>query len=1236
MADKRFEELKERDRKAFELYESEVKRLSSGKGLRFSDEALRLKESAVLAVATALSRKALQDVTFNILWDSKRAANFKVAAEARDPVLLAAIAGPKAMANLSGLAVADRGGSGKPNFLEKVAADAARDHMALAKSNPKLAALREAQWQSQRTVMSRGFMAGAMREVSDTYVKSISQTIAASRDGRPTVAPVEGWRPEGAFRSMSTLSPQLAAGRTPVQVLSQVPKEFRDNPALERSRARAALAAQVADSRSGVDGSGLAFRQAFRRYYAATRNALGRAGERVGLGIDAGVERAARARRAAVAKARDARGAVGADARAVGRGVAAGGRAVRDGAAAGGRAVRDGAAAGGRAVRDGAAAGGRAVRDGAAAGARAVAAGGRAVRDGAAAGGRAVREGAAAGGRAVRDGAAAGRRGLVGGAALAVGGVVAGAAAFGTGVVRLASRAAARISDAVGGASRRTVVNPVATGRFKRQLKSHMKQGPEATKSFLEKTLRSSSGRAVAMKAGLDPLTVAAALGSRDLKLSMSGQSLGTGAAPEVPGARESASRFTSFGLSSPAAPPAIPDTVRQFADELRHKDRQVESRLPSVVPPGVSVNMAKERASAGSLQSDREFQSLREELCSRSAGYSSADAAELPIRFGDHQEELAKLDLENQRLKDAGETRDVTEKGHPNYEKNRDLAASVDLALERGAEAKAERAVQAQDFDESRRAAVSMLEDDWTADRGAAALEPTSGPDKRPFAPTEIQKQYAAERISDLRLDLSPAAQDDARRNGLESVDPKTANDRIVLREIDLCRQTIGDYDRQHAQERGRDDRSPASRDAVPVGRDAGADGVPAQARPEDGAPGAGTSQARAEARAAEARAAAAASEARSPAAPAVSEPAGEARISPSAPAAASAQPAPAKSAREQPAAFPAKPAGAAPAKPEAPAPTPAPPKAAAPAQTDGAARQPAAAARAAGPAPAGSAPASKPAAPVVKPATAPASGAPARAARAAAAKPSQAEPMVERQLASAIILRVAGKERRADNVIKQVVRNHGDEFATTAAREKVCRGAEDHARAAFKLKGRTVPNGTSMSLDPAKLIVEAPSRSQPAAPAQARAAVPGAAAPSKPAQARAGGSAAKPVKPAKRAAPGGGSPSKPGKAARSARSVRSGKPASAVLAARAARTAKAPSAGKPGSARAAAAGGGSAWGSADSPSFAAPNLGALKRGGSSDRLLVARPSSAAAAASPAARKDKGQERSPDGARRA
>ena len=207
----------------------------------------------------------------------------------------------------------------------------------------------------------------------------------------------------------------------------------------------------------------------------------------------------------------------------------------------------------------------------------------------------------------------------------------------------------------------------------------------------------------------------------------------------------------------------------------------------------------------------------------------------------------------------------------------------------------------------------------------------------------------------------------------------------------------------------------------------------------------------------------------------------------------------------------------------------------------------------------------------------------------------------MVERKLASAIILRVAGKERRAANVIKQVVRTHAEQFRTGADREQLCRGAENHAR--VLLKGRKVPVGANVTLDPAKLPVPPQERSSASKPG--RATPPAPTGQQKPEASRAAGAQAapaQPVKPAKRA-PAGGEP-----------------------------TPKAP--GAAASARAAGESAGDRT-SGDSPGFAPPNMGALKRGGTSDRAPVARPSVAASSQPAQARKDKGQERASGSAQR-
>ena len=768
--------------KAFDIYQAELKRMRAGKqGMSLKDGARSLKDSAHLAVAASQSRDALKSVTKAICLDPKRAANFKLSSENRDPVLLATVAGPRAMANLSGVAVADGKGSA-PTLLEKIAADAAKEHLALAAKNPTLAARREAEWQGQRNVMARGFMAGAMREVSDTYA---GPRVARLRGQNGAGSgPVErGIVPELLRDAAHRLNRRPRRGELRREGLHGAERALRPPAGDRGDRGPAAVGRRdgLADALD-VARDGLAFRQAFRKFYEASRSTLTRAGNRLGAGIDASISRAGRGRDAVVA----------------------GGRAVRDGAAAGGRAVRDGAAAAGRAVRDGAAAGGRAVRDGA-----------RAVRDGTA---RAVKNfdvrnlDPVRGVEAIARGTDWAARKVIGSKNVdrvdqfldkvdrkVVGLVVGGAAAVRTGVVSPASCAAARVSAAMSRASRLAVVNPVSTSRFKKQLNSHMKQGPEATKSFPLKTLRSASGRSVAMKAGLDPLTIAAASGSRDLEVALSGRSLGApGGAPGAPTEPARGGRYTTLGLSSPAAAaaPLQADTLRVFADQVRARDLQVETRLPSVVPAGVSVNAVKDRASAGSLQADPEFRALSKDLCARSAGYSGA-ADRSDMSFADHHDKAVGLNLENQRLKEAGESRDVKDSGHPNHAASAGLDVKLESIMEGGHNAKLVKEINVAQFDQSRPAAVAVLDDDWAGDRGGSGLQPVSGEDQRSYTPSRLARQFAAERIADLRLDLSPAAQADARENGLASVKPRNAADRVVLRDIEICRDTIHDYER-------------------------------------------------------------------------------------------------------------------------------------------------------------------------------------------------------------------------------------------------------------------------------------------------------------------------------------------------------------------------------------------------------------------------------------------------------
>ena len=1184
------------DKTPFEVFESEVKRLEGRMGRR--DEGRRLKDGASLAVSTAQSRSAVQKFAAGIVSDPKRLANFQVSAAGRDPVLLAAIAGPRAMANLSGVAVAD---GRKPDILEKIAAKAARDHLELASKNPALAARREAQWQSQRKVMSRGFMAGALREVSDTYVKSVSQTISAGQNGRASVAPVPGWRPEGAFRSMGTLSPQMAAAQGPVQAQSRVPKEFRDNPVLNRSFARAALAAQLADSRAGVAGSAVGFRQAFRKYYAASVDAVTRATNRVGAGLDAAASRARRGREAVISGARAGRDGVRDGARAAGRSVVAGGRAVRDAAADGGRAVRDGVVAGGRAVHDGAVASGRAVRDGAAAG-------GRAVRDGVTAGGRAVKVGAAGGARAVGAGVAAGGQAIDRfdrfierterkAAALVVGGAVAAR----LGVVNMVSRAATNIVCAASRVVGNAVTSPIAISRFQKQLKSHMKEGPEATKSFLSKTLSSNSGRLVAMKAGLDRVTVAAALGSSDLDTALQGRTISKvsenfRAGPDTLRARDgsvidpsslSPARATSLGLAGSSASLATSQTdlLRAFADRAQGRDDQYRTLIKA--------------GARYPLQVDPEFRDLREDLCARSAGYASArDCPDM--KFAEHAEKAHDLNRSpGARWTPDGSARVLGNPNDANEKAFAELDKARDSVIEGGRNAKLVRDARADEFDDSRRSVLSVLDDDWAGGRRGEGLEPVAGEDKRSPVPTPMQRQFAAERVADLRLALSPAAQADARENGIDSVKPRNASDRVVLRDIEICRETISDYEQSkgnpdYARDNARDKPSaPAPERSDRASRSAAdAPAAPSTPASREGAPAASAPPAE-KGRAAEAaRPAEAKPRAARSAAPAVASPVSAASRDEAAPSAAKPSAGPPRAAAPEPQKPVAARAAASPAAPE--------PQNAARAAAS-AAPEPQKAARAA-------VAASKPASALVEAARGPAAGdpkvgdQPARAGAPAAKSvpaPAQAaranalsDPKVEKKLASAIVLRVAGKERRAANVIKQVVRNHADHFTTDAARQKVCQGAEKHARTV--LKGRKLPEGANLSLDPSKLQAPRAQQRTSASPAARGAASAGRASSRSGQRKPAAAAARKAVQPAKRVS---GGPSAPGGSAGSRPSR-------------------------------AASGGRDAAASGDSPAFAPPNRAAFKRGGASDRAPVARPSVAGAPAPPAPAKDKGQDR--------
>ena len=116
-----------------------------------------------------------------------------------DPVMFAAIAGPRAVSNLCGVHTVDRSAA---TPLEAYAAKVASAHMQLCRTDPQLAAAREARWAGQRRLLRSGFLRPAVDAASRTY-GTACRALIDSADGRRAYAvPPKGWQPVGVMSGL--------------------------------------------------------------------------------------------------------------------------------------------------------------------------------------------------------------------------------------------------------------------------------------------------------------------------------------------------------------------------------------------------------------------------------------------------------------------------------------------------------------------------------------------------------------------------------------------------------------------------------------------------------------------------------------------------------------------------------------------------------------------------------------------------------------------------------------------------------------------------------------------------------------------------------------------------------------------------------------------------------------------------------------------------------------------------
>ena len=111
-----------------------------------------------------------------------------------DPVMFAAIAGQRAVSNLCGVHTLDRSPA---TPLEGYAAKVARAHLQLCRTDPALAAKREARWAGQRRLLRSGFLRPFVDAAAQTYGTACRGLIDSAEGRRVYAVPARGWQPVG-------------------------------------------------------------------------------------------------------------------------------------------------------------------------------------------------------------------------------------------------------------------------------------------------------------------------------------------------------------------------------------------------------------------------------------------------------------------------------------------------------------------------------------------------------------------------------------------------------------------------------------------------------------------------------------------------------------------------------------------------------------------------------------------------------------------------------------------------------------------------------------------------------------------------------------------------------------------------------------------------------------------------------------------------------------------------------
>ena len=127
-----------------------------------------------------------------------------------DPIIVAAVAGDRAMANLAGVRTRNRQNT---TPLEGLAQAVARRHLELcaSPSGAKHAEACHRRWAGHRGLLRSGFLRGASDAVIQTYGAACRTLVDQSKGRRPLCVPPEGWKPVGVMGRIRL--PDLKAAR---------------------------------------------------------------------------------------------------------------------------------------------------------------------------------------------------------------------------------------------------------------------------------------------------------------------------------------------------------------------------------------------------------------------------------------------------------------------------------------------------------------------------------------------------------------------------------------------------------------------------------------------------------------------------------------------------------------------------------------------------------------------------------------------------------------------------------------------------------------------------------------------------------------------------------------------------------------------------------------------------------------------------------------------------------------